>query len=289
MASLESEIASSRSELEALRASSQLASSDAAAAAAVEREALLKARADLEAITAEVAALKPAHTAVLDELHQKLSSAEEKAKEVERLEVELIGLKREKEDAANRISELEVEVLEAKDAIEEAEDAKTRAESKTKGLEDELAKAKVGSTGALEEQEKSFLAQLDEAKKGHEARVAELQQEQDKSRSQLVTLEGELANARAGLEKAVQEQRLVAEEHAVNLQSLEQSNQQALDTLNAELQRIRNELEVSGTWSSRFSSANHLLRAKMKSSPPRSRSSKKNTNSGYRKRSRRPM
>lgn len=205
---------------------------------------MLKARADLEAISIEAAALKSSHTAALDELHQKLSSAEEKAKEVERLKAELAGLKEEKEDAANRISELEIEVLEAKDAVEEAEDAKARAESITKGLEDELAMAKVASTDALEDKERSLLAQLDEAKKEHEVHVAKLQQEQDKLLSQLTTLEGELADAQAAQEKAAQEQQLVAEERAAKLQSLEQSNQQALDALNTELQRIKNELEV---------------------------------------------
>lgn len=241
---MESEIASTRSELEALRSSSQLASSDAAAATAVEHEALLKARADLEAIAAETSSLKSAHTVALNELQQRLSAAEAKAKEVQRLETELADLKREREDTANRISELEIEVLEAKDAVEDAEDAKTRAESKTKGLEDELAKAKFASTDALEAKEKGLLAQLDEAKKEHETRAAELQQEQDKLLSQLTTLEGELANAQAALEKASQEQQLVAEEHAAKLQSLEQSNQEALHALDVELKRIRNELEV---------------------------------------------
>ena len=241
---MESEIASARSELEALRSSSQLASSDAAAATAVEHEALLKARADLEAIAAETSSLKSAHTVALNELQQRLSAAEAKAKEVQRLETELADLKREREDTANRISELEIEVLEAKDAVEDAEDAKTRAESKTKGLEDELAKAKFASTDALEAKEKGLLAQLDEAKKEHETRATELQQEQDKLLSQLTTLEGELANAQAALEKASQEQQLVAEEHVAKLQSLEQSNQEALHALDVELKRIRNELEV---------------------------------------------
>jgi predicted nucleic acid-binding Zn-ribbon protein len=248
MTSLESEITSTRSELEALRASSQLASSDATAAAAVEHEALLQARADLEAIGLETSALKSAHTAALDELRQRLSVAEEKAKEVERLEAELAGLKSEKEETANRISELEIEVLEAKEAVEEAEDAKSRAESRTKGLEDELTKAKVTFEGALEDKEKNLLAQLDEAKEEHGAHAAELQQEHDNLLSQLATLEGELANARTAVEKASQEQELVAEEHAAKLQSLEQSNQAALDALSAELRRIKNELEVA-IWS----------------------------------------
>ena len=245
MTSLESGITSTKSELEALRVSSQLASSDAAAAAAVEHEALLKARADLEAIGLETSALKSSHAAALDELQQKLSATEEKAKEVERLETELVGLKNEKEEMANRITELEIEVFEAKDAVEEAEDAKTRAESKAKGLEDELAKAKVASEGALEDKEKSLLTQIDEAKKEHEVRVGELQQEQDKLLFQLATLEGELANTQAALEKASQEQQLVTEEHAAKLQNLEQSNQVTLDALNAELQRIKDELEVT--------------------------------------------
>ena len=162
-------------------------------------------------------------------------------------------MKKEREETANRISELEIEVLEARDAVEEAEDAKTKAESKTKALEDELLKATLASEGALEDKEKTLLAQLDGSKKEHEARAAELQQEQDKLLSQLTTLEGELANAQAALEKAGHEQQLVAEEHAAKLQSLEESNRVTLDNLNGELQRIRKELEVAqiisvGTW-----------------------------------------
>ncbi|KAF9650037.1 hypothetical protein BDM02DRAFT_3185728 [Thelephora ganbajun] len=244
--SLESEITSARSELEVLRMSSQLASSDAAAAAVVEHEALLKARADLEAINVETSALKSAHAVALCELQQKLSVAEEKAKEVERLETELATLKMEKEDTANRISELEIEVLEAREAVEEAEDAKSKAESKTKGLENELAKAKVASEDALEGREKSLLAQLDQAKEEHEARAAELQQEQDKLLSQLATLESELSNTSCALEKASREQQLVTDEHAAKLQSLEQSNQATLDALDVELQRIKDELENQG-------------------------------------------
>ena len=227
-----------------MRTSSQLAYSDAAAAAAVEHEALLKARGDLEAINAEASALKSAHTAALDELQHRLSVAEEKAKEVEKLESELDSLKKEREDTAHRISELEVEALEAKDAVEMAEDAKQKAEMKAKALADELSKAKASSEGALEDKEKALLAQLDEIKKGHETRTAELQQEQEKLLSQLATLEGELASAHAALEAASKEQQLVAEEHASKLRSLEESNRLALDGLNVELQRIKTELEV---------------------------------------------
>ena len=214
----------------------------------VEHEALLGARADLEAISAEASALKSAHTAALDELQQRLSVAEKKAGEVQRLETELAGLKGEKEDTANRISELEIEVLEAKDAVEEAEDTKARAESRIKGLEDELAKAKIASTDALEDKEKNFLAQLGEAKRELEARAAGLEQGRDELLSQLATLEGELANAQAALETASHGQQLAVEEHAAKLQSLEQSNQEVLDALNVELQRVKNELEVYNGW-----------------------------------------
>ena len=174
-----------------------------------------------------------------------MSVAEAKAEEAEGLETELAGLKREKDDTANRISELEIEVLEAKEAVDEAEDAKARAESKTKGLEDELSKAQVASTDALEAREKSLLVQLDEAKKNHEAHAADLRQEQEKLLSQLAALEGELADAQAALEEASQQQQRVAEEHAAKLQTLEQSNQEALHALDVELKRVRDELEVS--------------------------------------------
>ena len=215
-----------------------------------------------------------------------MSAAEDKAKEVERLEAELAELKSEREETANRISELEIDVLEAKEAVEKAEDAKAKAESRTKRLEDELAKAKVASEGALEDKERSLLAQLDAAREEREARAAELQEEQDKLLSQLATLEGELANARAALEEASKGQRLVAEEHAAKMQSLEQSNQVALDDLNAELEKIGSELKVIEWLCCRLISADQWLRDRRKSSLPRSRLFRKNTNNGCKKRSR---
>lgn len=192
----------------------------------------------------ETSALKSAHAAALEELRHKLSAAEEKAREVERLEIELIAMKREKEETASRISELEIEVLEARDVVEEAEDAKAKAESRAKALEDNFSKMKVASESVLEDKKKEFLAQLDKAKKDHEALAAELQQEQDELLSQIAALEGELAIVQAALEKANQEQHSVVEEHAARLQNLEESNQLALNELNDELRRIRKELEV---------------------------------------------
>ena len=173
-----------------------------------------------------------------------MSAAEEKVKEVERLETELDAMRKEKDEMANRISELEIEVLEARDAVEEAEDARTKAEAKVKALDHDLSKAKVASESALEDKGKALLEQLDEAKKAHEARTAELQHEKDNLLIQLATLEGGLANAQEALEKASQEQELVAEEHAAKLQSLEESNKLVLDELNSELRRITNELKV---------------------------------------------
>lgn len=244
IASLEAEITYAKSELEALRASSQLASSDAAAAAATEHQALLQARADLEAISVETSALKSAHAVAFGDLQSKLSAAELKAEKVERLEVELDALKKEKEDTVNRISELEIEVLEARDSVEEAEDVRTKAESKVKALADELSNLKVASEGALEDKEKTLLIRLDEVKREHETRAAKLQHERGELLSRLAALEGELVNGQAALEKANQEQRLIAEEHVVKSQKLEESNKLALDELNAELRRIRDELEV---------------------------------------------
>ena len=59
----------SRREIDALKAASS-ESADASAAAAIEHEALLKARADLEAIKSETAALTAAHEAASGVRHE---------------------------------------------------------------------------------------------------------------------------------------------------------------------------------------------------------------------------
>ena len=83
-------------EIDALKAASS-ESADANAAAAVEHEALLKARADLEAIKSETAALTAAHDAAIQEAQAKIQELEGAAARNAELEEQIAHLKTEKE------------------------------------------------------------------------------------------------------------------------------------------------------------------------------------------------
>jgi predicted nucleic acid-binding Zn-ribbon protein len=241
---LESQVAKTRAELEALQSSSETASKEAAAAAAVEHEALVKAKADLDSIRTETENLKAAHAKTLEEVSSKVGVLENRIFDLATVEAELASSKREREENANRISELEIEVLEAKESVERAEDEQTRATARTKSLEGELAKSTTASELVLKAKEDEHASQVEVIRKQHSEELTGLKTEQESLSSQLVKLEGALADAQVSLEQARAEHLANSEEHTAAIQLLEQSNQAKLAELDAELQRVSKELEV---------------------------------------------
>ena len=118
---LEAEVRTARENLELLQSASGEASDAATAAAAVEHEALLKAKANLETIQQEIETLNTEHSKALAEAQAKVESLEESAARSVALEAQLAELKAENEDKSNKVSELEVEILELKEEQEKIE------------------------------------------------------------------------------------------------------------------------------------------------------------------------
>lgn len=241
---LEAEVASTRAELEVLRVSNQAASGDAAAAAAIEHEALVKAKADFNAIKAETESLTVAHSKALEEATSKIQSLECKAITVDTLEGEVATLKREKEDSANRISELEIEVLEAKESLEQAEDHQAKASAQAKSLQEELSKAVAALGEELKTKETEYANQVEATKLQHGHELNTLKAEQESLLLKLSTLEADLADAQSSLEKAQFEHLASVDEHTMHIQSLEKTSHDKLAELDVELQRVSKELEV---------------------------------------------
>ncbi|KAG8678004.1 hypothetical protein FRC09_020208, partial [Ceratobasidium sp. 395] len=144
------------------------------AAAAVEHEALLKARADLEAIRVESEGLAASHKVAAEqsalqvkELEAKLSSTEAS---LAQLESKISTLEAERDELKNRISELEVEVLEAREANEYDADDHAKELAKTKDAHaKELADAEARFQDELK---KTALAHEEATKKWEEATLA---------------------------------------------------------------------------------------------------------------------
>lgn len=242
--SLETEVDSTKSELQTLRASTQLTTGDAAAAAAIEHEALIKAKEDLVAIKAETDALRAAHSQALEDATSKIQALESKTANLAALESELVTLKEEKEESAHRISELEVEVLEARESVEKAEDDQARALARAKSLQEELSKTIAASEEELKTKETEHANQLEAITLQHGHDLNTLKAEQESLLMKLSTLEADLADAQSSLEKARSEHLTSVDEHAMHVQSLEKSSQDALAKLNVELQGVSKELEV---------------------------------------------
>lgn len=157
----------------------------------MEHEALVKAKADLEAIRVETESLTAAHNAALQqsatriaELEAHTASLESAAKE---LNETIQRLQKEKDDALSKLSELEVEVLELKEQVEthEHDGAKEVADMKAKhtaelqsireDLESKLGKAVDANTEAAAKWEQATKAAHEEHSATLEAALKEAQ------------------------------------------------------------------------------------------------------------------
>ncbi|KAK7064336.1 laminin-like protein epi-1 [Favolaschia claudopus] len=236
---LEAEVSASKASLEVLQASHSGADSDAAAAAVVEHEALLKAQADFTTIEGEIVALKAAQTQALNEVQAQLEAAESKAALVENLETQLKDLRAEKEDAVAKLSEMEIEVLELKESQESAEDERAKTAAKISALEKELSDAVAATQQAIDSalaKEAEHVSQAEGAKASYESELKSISDLHAEVTSQLEALKAEMASAAATHQAAVEEQgRTLAE--AENGFSTKQTE------LSDEIRRITAELE----------------------------------------------
>lgn len=225
---------------------------EAAAAAAIEHEALLKARADLEAIRVQTEALTAEQQAAVEqfqlqikELEAKVSSAEAS---VDQLRSEISALESERDELKNRISELEVEVLEIREANEVDADDHAKALTKLKEAHaKELADIEARLTNDLKQ---AALAHEEAKKKWEDAATAA-------GLEHTASLESALKSTQESAAEASRQALAALEEsHAKVIQDLQaQSAQELADAKEAherntalvadEMSRLQSELSVS--------------------------------------------
>ena len=244
---LETEVKATKENLDTLQSSHVSASSEAAAAAQVDRDALAKARTDLEATTAETEALKAAHSAALEDVAAKLNEQRDKAANVETLEKELADLKTEKEETANKLSELEIEILELKESQDKAEDEHGKSLSRVKSLEEELATAVAATqqaANAATAKDSEHLQLAADVKNKHDQELKVLTDEHAKVMAHLDNLKEVLAASQAAHEHAKADAQSATEDHARQLSEAEQHHLTKQAELTAQIQKISAELEV---------------------------------------------
>jgi len=246
--SLTAEVEAARNDLETLRTSSEQSSSEAAAAAQTEREALLRARSDFESISAEIEAMRASHTSILQRLHARLSEAEAKAADADALEAQVEQLKAEREENATKLSELEVEILELKESQEEAQDEHAKILDRLKSLEEELTDAAQATQNALDAskvREAQHAQQTVEIEEAHNGELQAVKDELAKVVADLEGLQDELAAAHAAHEQTKLEAQSAAEEHERQMDETEGEFLSKHLELSEEIKRITTELEAS--------------------------------------------
>lgn len=241
---LEAEVVAAKEALEATKISQ---TSGSEAAADVEHEALLKARSDLAAIKTEVEALEKAHAEALEEAVTKAQEYEEKAAKSTSLEKQVADLLIEKEESANKVSELEVEILEIKDSQEGADDEKTSLRAKLSSIQAELKEATAATQKALDDaqaKDAEYSSQSGSTKELHEQSLQAAADAQSKLAEQIKELEEQLSQSQAANAKATEDAKTALEAHAAELAAAEESFQAKQTQLTTEISRISADLEV---------------------------------------------
>lgn len=244
--SLTAEVAAARANLETLQISSEQSSSEAAAAAQIEREALLRARTEYETISAEVEALRASHALTLQDLHARSSEAQERAADADALDAQVKQLKAEREENANKLSELEVEILELKESHERAEDDHAKVLDRLKRLEEELAYAAAATQNALaasKVREEQHAEQLAEVQEVHSGELQAANDELSDVVAELAALREELTAAHAAHEQTKIEAQNTAEDHERQIEETESEFFSKHLELSEEIKRITIELE----------------------------------------------
>jgi len=245
-------VTDTKESLNTLRVAHTSASSDAATAAQIDRDSLVNAKADLEALIAEREVLKAAHSAALRDATTKLDGYQSKAANVETLEKDLLELKADKEEAAAKLSELEVEILELKESQEKAEDEHGQALSRIKLMEEELANAVAATQQAINDaaaKGSEHLQRAADIKNAHDVELTSIAEEQAKVVEHLEALKAELAASQAAHEQANFDAQVATEDHNRRLGEAEQLHLAKQGELMEQIQRISAELEVRGEMS----------------------------------------
>ena len=244
---LEVELSLSQDKSKALEQSHAADATSTAKAASIEHESLLQAQANLKAISDETEILKAAHSQTLEDSRTQIKVLEEKAAESEKLKAQVASLKLEKEDNANKLSELEIEILELKETQEGLEDTRDSLHRRITTLEDDLAKAAVASALAVEvasAKEEEHSAKLKAQAEQHEGELAAQSKRYDEIAASLKTLEAQYADTSKACEQSKQDIISIEQTHLSKLSELEQAHAAQQDAQSAEFAKVKGELEV---------------------------------------------
>ncbi|KAF8912998.1 hypothetical protein CPB84DRAFT_499192 [Gymnopilus junonius] len=242
---LEAALVASKKQIEHLESNSAVAQSSAAEAASVEHDALLKVQADFKTISDESEALKVTHTKALQDAENTIADLRSEVESVKEWEAQVTSLKAEKEENANKLSELEVEILELKETQEGLEDTRDQLQRQIAAQEDQLAKSAVAAGSAAEaasQKESAHAQQLEtlvqECKKDLEAAAVR----HSEVVASLEALKTELAEAVAAKEGSEQEISEREKRHSSALAEVEQQHASQLTDLESRLEKTLQEL-----------------------------------------------
>ncbi|KIM66319.1 hypothetical protein SCLCIDRAFT_111016 [Scleroderma citrinum Foug A] len=243
---LTTEIAIAQENFESLRRSSDQSSAEAAAAAQTERESFLRAKADLDALNAEIEVLRTAHDTALQDATNKLSESQQHASRVSSLITQIEALKAEREESANTISELEIKVLEMNESQEKAEDEYNNLLARLKGVEVDLAQAIAAKEQIVQDaetKEEEGAQQIAELKQSHAVEIQSLRDELAATVTRMENLKTDLAALEDAHEKTKKQAEATAEEHERQLEESEQSYISKHIEFSEEIKKLTAELE----------------------------------------------
>lgn len=258
---------------ESLRASGDHSAAEAVAAAQMEREAFLRAKADIESITVEANSLRAAHNRAVQDAAARSSESQQRAAEVIALTAQIGELKVEREESAAKISELEVEILELKESQENAEDEHKRSLGHLQKLEAELAEAVAATHQVLrdaEARDAEGTQKAADATLRHADEVQLVQTDLAKAIAEVEVLRTELVAAHVAHDETKSAAHASAEAHEQEIEEAEQSYLSKHIELSEEIKWLAAELEVSIILvDTRCPSITYLNRPRRRSMVPR--------------------
>lgn len=248
ISTLELELSSTKENLVTLQTSHDATTSEAATASAASKEALFKARSELEAIMTETEQLKQVQVSALDEAQKKIEMLEKEAQEAGSLQVQLNALNSEKEETATKVSELEIEILELKEAQEVLEDERDQLKSTIKTLQGSFDQSQHDITKAAEDlktAESRHAATIGDLQQKHAGELAEAAKNHTQVSQTLQAIQRDLEATNFELDKAKQAAADAEEAHRLKSSEVEQAYMAVQNELTERIALISQELEVS--------------------------------------------
>jgi len=217
-------------------------------AAAVERDAHLKAQAENSLRTEDIEAQKAAHVEVVKELEVRRAELKETTEATVDLQARLTTLIAEKEENANKVSELEVEILELKDTQEGLEDVRDTLQSRVDELLLKLSDADAAAGLAADVARKNdaeHSQKLMELSLKHDQELEASVMRIEEIATSLDKLRADYDGAVIDLEKSKKDVVSKEEQYNLKLGEVEKAHADLLAALSSQLEDVSRNLNVS--------------------------------------------